>query len=38
MVDREETIVGVLEDRVIRTGFGREVVLDLSKPETEALY
>lgn len=34
-VDREEAIVGVPEDRVIRTDFGREVVLDLSKPEAE---
>jgi len=34
-VDREESIVGVPEDRVIRTDFGREVVMDLSSPETE---
>jgi hypothetical protein len=34
-VDREEAIVGVSEDRIIRTDFGREVVLDLSKPEGE---
>jgi len=34
-VDREEAIVGVPEDRVIRTDFGREVVLDLSTPESE---
>lgn len=34
-VDREDAIVGVPEDRVIRTDFGREVVLDLSKPEAE---
>ena len=34
-VDREEAIVGVPEDRVIRTDFGREVVLDLSTPERE---
>lgn len=34
-VDREESIVGVPEDRVIRTDFGREVVLDLSTPEAE---
>lgn len=33
--DREEAIVGVPEDRVIRTDFGREVVLDLSTPESE---
>jgi hypothetical protein len=29
-IDREEAIVGVPEDRIIRTDFGREVVLDLS--------
>jgi len=34
-VDREESIVGVPEDRVIRTDFGREVVTDLSSPEGE---
>ena len=34
-VDREEAIVGVPEDRMIRTDFGREVVLDLSTPELE---
>ena len=34
-VDREEAIVGVPEDRVIRTDFGREVVLDLSTSEGE---
>ena len=28
--DREEAIVGVPEDRIIRTDFGREVILDLS--------
>jgi hypothetical protein len=33
--DREEAIVGVPEDRVIRTDFGREVVMDLSTPEGE---
>lgn len=33
--DREEAIVGVPEDRIIRTDFGREVVLDLSTPEKE---
>ena len=30
--DREEAIIGVPEDRVIRTDFGREVALDLSTP------
>lgn len=34
-VDREEAIMGVPEDRIIRTDFGREVVLDLSSPERE---
>lgn len=34
-VDREEAIVGVPEDQVIRTDFGREVVLDLSTPAAE---
>ena len=34
-VDREECIVGVPEDRVIRTDFGREVMTDLSSPEKE---
>jgi len=33
--DREEAIVGVPEDRVIRTDFGREVLQDLSAPEKE---
>ncbi len=33
--DREEAIVGVPEDRVIRTDFGREAVLDLSTAENE---
>lgn len=30
--DREEAIIGVPEDRVMRTDFGREIVLDLSSP------
>ena len=34
-VDREEAIVGVPEDRVIRTDFGREEVLDLSSAARE---
>src|ERR1700720_2820372 len=34
-VDREEAIVGVPEDRRVRTYFGREVMLDLSTPERE---
>jgi len=33
--DREDAIVGVPEDRVIRTDFGREAVLDLSSAENE---
>jgi len=34
-VDREEAIVGVPEDRIVRTDFGREIILDLSMPEGE---
>jgi len=34
-VDREEAIISVPEDRMIRTEFGREVVRDLSSPELE---
>ena len=34
-VDREEAIVGVPEDRIIRTDFGRGKVLDLSSPDRE---
>lgn len=34
-VDREDAIVGVPEDKVIRAVFGREMVLDLSSPERE---
>ena len=34
-VDREEAIIGVPEDRVMRTDFGREIVLDLSSPAQE---
>ena len=34
-VDREEAIVSVPEDRVIRTDFGRATVLDLSTAEKE---
>lgn len=33
--DREEAIIGVPEDRVKRTDFGREVELDLAMPERE---
>jgi hypothetical protein len=34
-VDREEAIVGLPEDRIVRTDFGREAVLDLSSAEGE---
>src|SRR5438270_5906321 len=33
--DREEAIVGVPEDRIVRSDFGREEVLNLSSPEHE---
>jgi hypothetical protein len=33
--DREDAILGVPEDRIIRADFGREVVLDLSSPKHE---
>lgn len=35
MVDREEAIVGVPEDRIERVYFGREIGLDLSRPQLE---
>ena len=34
-VEREEAIVGLPEDRIVRTAFGREVVLDVSSAERE---
>jgi hypothetical protein len=34
-VDREDAIIGVPEDRIIRTDFGRDMVLDLSSGERE---
>lgn len=34
-VDREEAVIGVPEDRIERSAFGREVALDLSTPEKE---
>ncbi|GMU44501.1 MAG: hypothetical protein AMXMBFR6_26480 [Betaproteobacteria bacterium] len=34
-VDREDAIIGVPEDKVIRSDFGREVILDLSTPQGE---
>jgi hypothetical protein len=33
--DREDAIIGVPEDKIIRTDFGREIVLDLSSAECE---
>lgn len=35
LADREEAVVGVPEDRMERTDFGREVTLNLSSPEKE---
>ena len=34
-IDREEAILGVPEDRVIHSNFGRGVILDLSSPDKE---
>ncbi len=34
-VDREDAILGVPEDRIVRKEFGREIFLDLSSPEQE---
>lgn len=34
-IDREEAIVGLPEDRIVRTDFGRNVVVDVSSPEKE---
>jgi hypothetical protein len=34
-IEREEAIVGVPEDRIVRTDFGRATVLDLSSAELE---
>lgn len=33
--DREEAVISVPEDKIIRTDFGRGILLDLSKPEHE---
>lgn len=33
--DREEAVIGVPEDRIVRSDFGREIVLNLSTPERE---
>ena len=35
VADREDAVVSVPEDRLVRRDFGREVVLDLSSPERE---
>ncbi len=34
-LDREDAIFGIPEDRILRTDFGREVILDLSSAEKE---
>lgn len=34
-IDREDAIVGIPEDRKVRTDFGREIVLDLSSADKE---
>jgi hypothetical protein len=34
-IEREEAIVGLPEDRIVKAAFGREVVMDLSSPERE---
>ncbi len=35
MVDREDAVIGVPEDRIERSAFGRDVTLDLSTPKHE---
>ena len=35
LVDLEDTIVSVPEDRVVRSNFGRDITLDLSSPDRE---
>ncbi len=35
LTDREEAVIGVPEDRIVRTAFGREIVTDLSTPDKE---
>ena len=35
LADRDDTIFSVPEDKVVRSNFGRDVVLDLSSPEFE---
>jgi hypothetical protein len=34
-IDREDAILSVPEDKVLRTDFGREIVFDISSPEKE---
>lgn len=34
-IDREDAIVGIPEDRVLRNSFGREIIYDLSSPDKE---
>jgi hypothetical protein len=34
-IDREEAIIGIPEERVLRTDFGRETAMDISTPERE---
>ena len=34
-VDREEAIIGIPEDKIIKKDFGREIVMDLSSPDQE---
>ena len=35
LVDLDDTIISVPEDRVVRSNFGRDVILDLSSPDLE---
>ena len=35
LADRDDTVFSVPEDKVVRANFGRDVILDLSKPEHE---
>lgn len=34
-IDREEAIVGVPEDRIVKANFGRDVIFDLTSPKLE---
>jgi len=36
--DREDAILGMPEDRILRKNFGKDIVLDLSSPENEYEY